>query len=199
MADPETTTLVGVASMYGLPLFTETVKFLYGLATEALKARREHKKAAGSSLTVEPQVAAMTPLEPPDIVEGRLDPLIIDFHVLEPLADLLNDLSNGVITYAQGTDDIDLTDREMLTKLDELRNLLEVVYSQRITFKGEQREASGPLVKGSIDVNEVAGYAAAVRAKLVTSGTVIGHSKVEKVFAGGQLVGTEVDTIRPEK
>lgn len=200
MTDPETTTtLTAVATMYGIPFFTETLKFLYAQATEVLKARRDRKKAVESGSIQEPQISATTPKELPDIFEGRIDPLIIDFDTLEPVGDVLSDLWKDISAYAQGIEDIDPENLEMQAKLEALRRLLEAVYSQRITFKGEQRESSGLLVRGSIDVKEVAGYAAAVRAELVTGGSVIGHAAVERVSPGGHLVGTEVDTIKPDK
>jgi hypothetical protein len=196
MPDPETTTLITVFSTYGLPLFTETVKFLYGQATEVLKARRERKKATEGGSSHELKGTATTP-PLPDIFDGEIAPLVADLDALEPIADTLNDLRKGISDYAEGIANIDAEDRELLGKLDAVRRLLELVYCQRITFKGEQREASRTLVRGSIDVNEVLGYAAGVRARLVTGGTVTGHATAERVSEGGHLVGTEVDTIKP--
>jgi hypothetical protein len=195
MPNPETTTLIAVVSPYALTFFTEIVKFLTGQATEVLRERRERSKAAedrsSHALTV------VTPTPPrPDIFDGNINPLTPDFEALEPVVDLVNDLRKDIGDYVQGIRDIDPEDPELLAKCEALRQLLELVYSQRITFKGEQREASQPLVRGSIDVNEVVGYAAAVRVRLVTGGTVIGHATVERVSEGGRLVATEVDTIK---
>lgn len=196
MPNPETTTLLTVLSTYGLTFFTETVKFVYGQATEELKALRERKNAKEGGSSPELKVAATTP-SLPDIFEGGIAPFVPDFEALEPVADTLNELREGIRDHLEGIANFDPEDREFLAKVEAVRRLLEVVYSQRITFKGEQRDVSGPLVRGAIDVGEVVGYAAAVRARLVTGGTVNGHATVERVSEGGRLVAIEVDTIKP--
>jgi hypothetical protein len=197
MADPETTTLIAVAGTYGLSFFTETVKFLYGQATEVLKTRRERKKAGESQPGQEQQVTAVTTKELPDIFEGHLGPLQVDFEALEPVADELISLRKEIADYAEGIKDIDPEDRDMVAKVAAIRELLEVIYSQRITFKGEQREPSGPLVRGSVKVKELAGDATGVQSRLVTGGTVIGQAEAEKVSSGGRLVGVEANIIKP--
>jgi hypothetical protein len=197
MADSETTTLIAIMGTYGVPFFTETVKFLYGQATEVLKARRERKREGESGIDHEPQITPITPEEIPDIFEGQLGPLQVDFEALDRVADGLNDLRKEIGDYAQGIEVIDPKDQDMVVKVAAIRELLEVVYSQRITFKGEQRESSGPLVHGSVRVKELAGDATAVRSGLITGGTVIGQAEAEKVSSSGRLVGVEAEIIKP--
>src|ERR1044072_4764558 len=149
MADPQTTPFITFAISAGVALLTETVKFVYSQATELLKARRDRKQAGGSEPGHEPQITAVTPKELPDIFEGRLEPLQVDFEALEREAERINALRKEIDDYAQGIEVIDPKNRDLVAKVDDLRGLLEVVYSQRITFKGEQREPSGTRVHGS--------------------------------------------------
>jgi len=78
-----------------------------------------------------------------------------------------------------------------------MRRSLEVILGQRITFKGEAREASGPLVAGEADIDEVVGYAAAVRAKDVTGtgGELRGRLAARRVT--GQAVGVDIENVGP--
>ena len=79
--------------------------------------------------------------------------------------------------------------------MDALRQAMEAVYQQRLTFRGEQRLPSGPVVQGTIEVKSVAGLAAAVEARLITSGKVAGTIKTEKVETGGSAFGVKADKI----
>jgi len=188
---PDPITLAALSTL----AVTEGVKFLYNQAGELLKYWREKKKAAA---------AATPPPSPPDVTlpaktfEGQLASPKIHEDVLERvqpnIGELLKDLSN----YAIGFEEIDTGNEAVLSQVDALRQLLEAVYQQRITFKGEKgREPSGPIVGGKIDVVEVEGYAAAVRAKNVTGGTLHGEAKAEKVKPGGMLIATDVGNVGP--
>jgi hypothetical protein len=84
---------------------------------------------------------------------------------------------------------------QAIRPMDALRLLLEAVYGQRITFKGERRQPSGPLVTGQIDIDQAAGAAAAIRAKLISSGEVTGSATANRVEQGGKLTAVEIDHI----
>ena len=97
--------------------------------------------------------------------------------------------------YANGLEDPSPNDRELAEAADGLRCALEAVYRQRITFRGEVREPSGPVVMGRADVETVAGEVAGVRARLLHSGRILGTARATKVEAGGKLAGVDIDTL----
>jgi hypothetical protein len=88
---------------------------------------------------------------------------------------------------------VDNSDAELLAKTDALRRLLEAILQERITLKGESRPPSGPVVRGSIDVEQVAGCAAAVRARRITGGRV--EAEANRVESEGEFIGVDVDEI----
>jgi hypothetical protein len=61
--------------------------------------------------------------------------------------------------------------------------------------QGERRQPSGPLVTGQIDIDQAAGAAAAIRAKLISSGEVTGSATANRVEQGGKLTAVEIDHI----
>jgi hypothetical protein len=85
----------------------------------------------------------------------------------------------------------------LLVAADGLRRALEAVYQQRITFKGEpEREASGPVLIGRIDVQEVASYVAGVRARRVEGGARLeGEIKAGRVERDAEAVAVDADTV----
>jgi hypothetical protein len=80
-------------------------------------------------------------------------------------------------------------------RADALRRLLEAAYGQRITFRGEQRPPSGPLLIAEIDVRQVAGDAAAVRVRQMNGGEIRASAKAERVEEDGRLSVIEVDRL----
>lgn len=176
MADPLTLSALGATAL------TEGIKFLYGQVTELLKRRRERGAKSGDEASPG-FVAKLEPIEPDGAVLARLEP------DLRELRRVLGD-------YADGVDPVDPADHRMLETMDAVRRMLEAVYRQRITFPGENRPESGPLVEGEMDVTTVAGYAAAVRVRHVSGPAVIrGGGSAGEVSAGGQFTGVEIDTI----
>lgn len=135
MVEPFSLTAVGVLAL------TEGVKFLYAQAGELLKYRRERKQA--------PE------LRPPaDALAGSVEPVPPDDERLERLADDVRERRRALADYAEGIDEIDPDDPELGRRVDDLRRVLEAIYGQRITFKGETREASGPLVENEVRAAE---------------------------------------------
>jgi len=171
-------TLSGVAAT----VLVEGIKFLYGQAAEVLKRRREKRAAEDPVVEV---------AESPAALEGELDRLTIDPDAAERLEPELKTLYSALTLYAHGIEPADPEDEGLLRTVDALRRVLEAVYQQRLTFAGEARPSSGPLVEGEIDVKEVEGYVAAVEAELIASGHVIGKTIVDRVGPGGTAVGVK--------
>lgn len=181
MADPLSLGVLGAV------VAAEGVKFLYGQATEVLKRRRE--RGAGS----EPEAPVAVPADAP--LQGTLEPLRIDFDALEGMHDEIKTMRSVLADYADGLADPDPGDRELAAAADGLRRALEVVYGQRITFRGEDRGPSGPVVIGRAEADTVAGDLAGVRARLVSSGRVEATAVVNRVLPGGKVTGAEFDSI----
>lgn len=188
---PEPITLAVVSGA----LLTEGVKFLYSQAGDILKRWRERREAAGQGKAESQEGAEPLGTQFPPIFEGALTHPVIHFDAVERAEGELRDLRRALADYAEGIENIDHNDKELLETTDALRRILEVVYRQRITFKGEQRAASGPLVEGEVDVDQVTGYAAAVRARAIESGQISGRLRATRVEAGGSAIGVDLDTI----
>src|SRR3954451_2902267 len=181
MADPFSLGALGMLAA------AEGIKFLYGQAAEVLGRWRERKAGkAGADGAVEGQGA--------DVLEGRLEAPTIDFDVVERLHEDMTELAGVLSSYANGIKEPTASDSDMVDAADALRRALEAVYGQRITFKGEAREASGPIVVGRIDVDTIAGDVAGVRARLIRSGRVEGHVTAKEI-TGGEVRGVDVDTV----
>ena len=175
MTDPLTLSALTASAL------TEGIKFLYGQAAELLKRKRERSTADSGDVTRQPDAP---------LLEGGLQPLHPDPGILQQLEPDLRELRRLIADYADGIEPADPNDRVLLERVDALRRILEVIYGQRISFRGENRAGSGPLVEGAIDVGTVAGYAAAVRVKAATGvATIRGKAAAEEVGAGGEIIG----------
>ena len=97
--------------------------------------------------------------------------------------------------YAQGIDEIDLGNEQLLQTIDALRQAMEAVYCQRITFRGESLSPSGPLAIGEANVDEVLGYLAGIRARKIVSGSARGGVTAKRVEPGGRAIGLDIGTI----
>jgi hypothetical protein len=190
MADPLTLAAVGAVAL------SEGIKFLYGQAGEALKRWRERNatKAASSSVDAAEPVSVQLPA---DAFEGKMQEPQLHLDAVAGLEQELRDLRAAVADYAQGIDDVDPNNKQLLETVDGLRRAMEAVYGQRIVFKGEPGPSSGTEVVGEAKVKEVLGYVAGLRARRIISGSVTGRVEVDTVGAGAQVVGLEAETIGP--
>lgn len=165
----------------------EGVKFLYGQATEVLRRWRERK--AGRE--AESDAPINVPIDAP--LEGNLEAPRVDFNAAERLHEEISALRRVLGDHEDGV--IDLPPEELAVAANGLRMALEVVYGQRITFRGEEREPSGPVVIGRAEADDVEGNLAAVRARLVRSGRIEGTVKTKSVKRGGDATAVDIDTI----
>ena len=189
MPEPITLAIVGGA------ILTEGIKFLYNQAGEVLKSWRQRRESGAK------QAQAVENVQPVDVklpsaFEGQLKEPQIHFDTVEQVNTQIQEIRRNLSEYAEEIVKVDPTDPNLLSNVDALRRLLEAVYQQRITFKGEDRPRSGPLVSGRIEVKDVVGYAAVVRAKSVGRGAQIrAEAKADRVEEQGKLVAIDVDTI----
>ena len=112
---------------------TEGVKFLYGQATEVLKRWRERSAGRETEAAASIAIPADAPLQ------GALEPPQVDFDAVARLHDEIKALRAALADYADGLVDPTSTDYEFAAAANGLREALEVVYGQRITFRGEAR------------------------------------------------------------
>ncbi|MBM0278971.1 hypothetical protein [Micromonospora tarensis] len=177
MAEPLTLGLIG-----GLVL-AEGVKFLYEQANQVLEGRRASRAAeAGSQDAEQPGHGLLRrPLDP-----GRPAREL-------PAATLavLGDLARFLDPYVRGQLPVEPSDRELVAVADAVRRVLEYAYDRDLSFVEEPR--SGVLIHGRVDIDEVAGYAAAVRLRVADSRAVSGHARVRSVAPGGEVVGVDVE------
>jgi hypothetical protein len=192
MVEPITLAAVGTVAL------TEGVKFLYSQTGEVLKRWRERRDAAKSG-NAPPNSTEPVDIKLPDAFEGQLSDPKIHFDVVDRLEEKLRETWRSLAEYGQGIEKVDNSDEELLAETDALRQLLEAVLQERITFRGEQRPPSGTVVRGSIDVDEVAGYAAAVRAGRITGGNTEGRGSAKRVERGAEFIGVDADEIRGEE
>ena len=90
--------------------------------------------------------------------------------------------------YVHGLEKIDLADNNMVAEADALRQALEIVFGQRITFRGELRQPSGPFDVSDNDVEVVAR-----RVTLLSERSVEANVTVQQV--GGTVIGVDWDDI----
>jgi hypothetical protein len=167
--------------------FAEGIKFLYDQAGEALKRRHaKHDASAAEPIAV----------ERPDIIEGKLAPLVVDRAEAERRAADLERLWSTLALYVQGVRPVDPADTDLIAAAGGLRSALEDVFHQRITFAGEDREPSGPIVRGTAKAETVRGEQVGVRAKRITGDArVEGEATATSVEEGGVQAGLKADTI----
>ena len=91
---------------------------------------------------------------PADVFEGELSAPQIHYDKLTKVEPRLRELVGKIAPYQIDPESIDAKDENLLKAIDGLRRTLEVIYQQRLTFKGEAgRAPSGPLIEGEVDVD----------------------------------------------
>lgn len=126
-------------------------------------------------------------MTPPAIFDGQLAPLEFHLDEMERLEEHLLNLRSALNTYVDGLEPINPKDELLLETMDALRQAMEVVYQQRLTFKGERRPSSGPMVEGTMDVKTVAGNAKVIEARWIARGTARATLKADRVESGASV------------
>lgn len=183
MADPFTLAGLGAVAL------SEGIRFLYDQVSELLRRRRERQAA-------EPEPPADTvPATGSGILAGELRPEPIDHALLESRLSEVEALYDQLTRYANGLADVDPADPGLVERVAALRGLLELVYRQRITFRGEPRPASGTSVQASAEAERVDGYLAAVRARSIGEADLTVRTRVTDIGPTGEVVGVDADRI----
>jgi hypothetical protein len=180
-------------SVVGGVLLAEGVRFLYDQASELIRTARDRRREAreGTALPdrVDVPIVANTVLDGP--AGSTVDAKVLDARHAELLR-----LAGALAPYARGDADVEVDDGELLTVTDQLRQLLEAAYGQRLTLRGEARERTGTRVDVSQVLGDVAGEATALRADSVSGEA---HVTVEQsattVQSGGSVTGAHLGRI----
>lgn len=184
MPDPITLGSVGAL------VLSEGIKFLYGQATDLLKRWRDHSQSADKPISEPVQVAL-----PPGAFVGQLAEPRIYYQELEQVHIPMNEARKFLLDYTDGTAEVDPSDTALIAKVDLLRQLLESVYQQRITFAHEDRAPSGPLAEGRISADRVLGAAIGTDVDQFRRGTARGEANVKEVGPGGTAAGTRIKNL----
>ncbi len=192
MADPMTLSVAAI----GAVALTEGIKFLYGQAGELLKRWRERRDKAAQAAAAPTEQTEAVGVMLPAVFEGQLSGAVIHFDVLQQSERDLRRLYKDLSEYANEIEPVDSANDALLQNVDMLRQLLEAVYQQRITFKGEERPPSGsPLVIGRVEAQEISGDATGVEAEEAVGGEIRGDVKAERIAPGGHAIGAKVGSV----
>ncbi len=178
-------TMAGVGSV----ALTEGIKFLYGQAGEALRRWRSSDDEQSEHLEL-----AQAQL-PNDAFQGNIELDQMELDVVGHLEQELRDLRAAVADYAQGIDPVDPSDERLLEALDGLRKAMELVFGQRIIFRGESTSTRDAVVLGEAEIGHLRGYVAGLRAKKIIGGSATGRVSSETVGPGAQAIGLEAHSI----
>lgn len=178
MTDPLTLGALGAV------VLTEGIKFLYEQGRELLTRWRAKRDRDVVELELVEAAVLDAPLTVAEVPESR-----IADH-----ADTISALRRELIDYAEEGRPATPDDRRLLERVDALRRSLEVVYGQRITFKGEARPHTGTRVDVAVEAGVVEGYMAGLRAEGGLAGVSEVHSemRVDRVGADGTAVGVDL-------
>ncbi|MGA8047650.1 MAG: serine protease [Dermatophilaceae bacterium] len=138
MSDPLSLSVIGAA------VAVEGVKFLYRQADallEAWKVRRRRGAEVGAGEVLD------VPVEPTAALSAAPNEDGADAARVKAAAEQLEELATALFPYAVDGRPLRLDDSELAQKAGLLRELLEAVYGQPLTFKGEQRERTGADVE----------------------------------------------------
>jgi hypothetical protein len=182
----------------GAVVLTEGIKFLYSQASDVIKRWNERREAAKAEEpeTLQSEKAPVAPAIAEDMLEGDLSPLEIHYGQVEKVYPHLVKLRRELVDYQDESLPVDPRDENLIKNVDALRRLLEIVYQQRITFKGEQREQSGPTVFSNIDVDQVLGEIVSIEIGEVGGNAVIrSEFRAKSVEKDAKVTGVKIDKV----
>lgn len=182
MAEPFSLSVLGATAL------TEGIKFLYGQAVELLRIRRERHAIRSSGAAVAETENVPLPASP--VLDATPTQSAVNGAVLDQEGSVLVELAGTLSPYAQDLADVDAADATLIEQIERARSLLEALYGQRLTFRGEQREPTGSTI---VDVKQVLGL---VREAVgVDIDEVAGGSAVtvdQDVAEAGRVVGARI-------
>jgi hypothetical protein len=188
-----TSPAVGLAAV-GTVALTEGVKFLYTQAGELIKWWRTRKQGKQEESAPQHESAKVEVTPPASIMGGHFT-AEVDVAALGRLEGDLRALRASLGEFAHDVDQIDPQDGEVFQHIDALRQSLEIIYGTRLTFEGEQRDSTQPIIRSAVEVERVAGYVAGVRARNIRAGQINSKMKIGDVTEGGEVVSVDITDI----
>lgn len=169
MADPLALSVVGgwVA--------LEGIKFLYGQAAEVLTGWRERRRDV--------------PIHASEALDGVPEQRPLDAEVVAAQAKALGELAGSLAPYANGMLDIDLQDAALGERAGQVRAILEALYGQRLTLRGEDRDPTGTRVRVDQVLGEVEGDVIGVEADAGAGADIGVRQTAQSVKADGSITG----------
>jgi hypothetical protein len=177
MADPLTLALLGGVAA------TEGIKFLYGQAAEVIKAWKARRD--------ERQRALEVPIVETSVLDAAPAGTAVDAAVLDQHHTTMVELWARLAPYAQGLQDVDITDDALARTAGGLRALLEAAYGQRFTFRSEHREPTGTVVTVAQALGAVSGLAVGVQGDVGPGATVAVRQDATEVTGDGTVIGVQ--------
>jgi len=165
----------------------EGIKFLYEQAAELLKAWRERRKHTPGDEGEPPELPV--PIIGSPALDGQPAQHPADAALVADYYQALITLSGALSPYAQGLADIESGGTALANQAERLRAVLEEIYHQRFTFRGEQREPSGSRVdvRQRFDVAE--GTALGAHADVGPGGEIHVAQHVTTLGSGASVTG----------
>ena len=185
MADTATLTLATLGST----VVVEGVKFLYGQAGELLKRFYDREQQGSADKGVPIAVSGKLPEQ----LDGGTISAEIAPATLAESVERLEDARSKLLKYVEGGRPFDLSNDQLLTHADELRNLLGKLLGRPIYFQGEPRPASpGTSVQGEAIAGKVFGKMHGVEAGKISNANVEGKAEAGTVGPDGTVTGVTV-------
>jgi hypothetical protein len=122
-------------------------------------------------------------------LDGQPAEGVADVVMLEREHRNLVELTGRLSPYAQDQVDIEPADTEFAEHVERLRTMLERVYGQRFTFRGEQREPTGSRVIVRQKLGTVEGAVVGAHADVGAGGELLVDQDAASVKSGGGLTG----------
>src|SRR6266571_1864939 len=142
----------------GAVVLKAAVGFLFSQATHLLKRWAERRQQPDASA-----VESMPVDLEDDILQGQLLPVEVHWDDAKQVIGKIEELWSALAPYANGVKELTVKEPVVTKSVDQLRDLLEAIYGQRMTFTGENRESSGTtIVRGDIEAALVKGTAGGV-------------------------------------
>ncbi len=176
-------------SALGMLALSEGIRFLYTQAGDVLRQWHRRRDARQPSGEEGPD---LVPPEDQGLLASRLTPARMDRDAMAQVSDQLSALRQELTEYADGIRPVSPDNVKLLAAADGLRNLLEMVWQQPITFRGEQRSVTGPFVVSRLRVDEVMGRATGVSVDAAEAGTVESQTEAGTVGESGTLEGVRI-------
>jgi hypothetical protein len=182
-------------AVLGGAVLTEGVRFLFDQASALIRAARQRRaeaKEAGGTAQVVVPIPANSVLDGP--VSANVDGPLLDRENRRLIT-----LAGALAPYAAGDAEIDAGDGDLLVTIAEVRAMLEALYGQRLTLRGEARDPSGTKVDVHQVLGSVRGATVGVEADSARDATVRVEQSVTSVEAGGSVTGVKLGSIGPER